>query len=212
MNAADVWINFAVEGEIDEAVARKLILHVGAIPGTVYGKQGKSHLRKRIAGYNQAARNQPWLVLVDLDRCSCAPALVQKWVPQPSPYLCLRVAVYEVEAWLLADSHNLANFLGVPQSRIPHAPEQLGDPKKEMVNLASQSRKRDIRRDMVPAPGAGQQVGAAYSARLIEFVEKYWDIHQAASRSPSLQRAIDCLTRLTQQYRSFMCTSPASAP
>jgi hypothetical protein len=203
MNAADVWINFAVEGEIDEAVARKLILHVGAIPGTVYGKQGKLYLRERVAGYNQAAKGQPWLVLVDLDRCSCAPALVQNWVSQPSPYLCLRVAVREVETWLLADSHNLAHFLGVPPSRIPHAPEQLSDPKKLMVTLASQSRKRDIRRDMVPAPDAGQQVGAAYSARLIEFVEKHWDILQAVSHSPSLQRAIDCLKRVIQQYCSF---------
>jgi hypothetical protein len=206
MNATDVWINFAVEGEIDEAVARKLILHVGAIPGTVYGKQGKSHLRERIAGYNQAAKGMVWLVLVDLDHCSCAPALVQNWVSQLSPYLCLRVAVREVEAWLLADAHNLAHFLGVSPSRIPNNPEQVSDPKKEIVTLASQSRKRDIRRDMVPAPDAGQGVGAAYSPRLIEFVENHWDIEQAASRAPSLQRAIDCLTRVTERYRSFLST------
>jgi len=212
MSVVDIWINFAVEGEIDEAVARKLIQHIGALPGTGFISGGKQNLRKRVAGYNQAAMRQPWLVLVDLDHCSCAPTLVQKWVPQPSPYLCLRVAVREVEAWLLADSHNLAQFLGVPPNCIPHSPEQIGDPKNEMVNLASQSRKRAIRKDMVPTPNTGQQVGAAYSARLIEFVERHWDIQQAASRSPSLQRAIDCLTRLTQQYRSFLSTVPATAP
>jgi ribosomal protein L25 (general stress protein Ctc) len=35
----------AVEGIVDEAVARRLIREAGGIPGPVYGKNGKQHLR-----------------------------------------------------------------------------------------------------------------------------------------------------------------------
>ncbi|HXF47064.1 MAG TPA: hypothetical protein VNK91_13190, partial [Burkholderiaceae bacterium] len=61
-------ISAAVEGSTDEAIVCKLIAHVGAQPGPVYGRQGKAHLRQKIGGYNRAANHTPWLVLVDLDR------------------------------------------------------------------------------------------------------------------------------------------------
>ena len=48
----------AVEGIVDEAVARRLVREVGANPGAVYGKKGKAHLRGRLSGYNQAAELQ----------------------------------------------------------------------------------------------------------------------------------------------------------
>ncbi len=211
MNTVEVWVNIAVEGKTDEAVACRLIRHVGALPGKVYVADGKENLRKRVPGYNQAAKGQPWLVLVDLDRCSCAVALLQKWVPQPSPYLCMRVAVRMVEAWLLADATNIADFLGVPVSRVPSAPEQLSDPKQEIVALAAQSRRRAIREDMVPNTGIGQRVGTAYTARLIEFIENHWDITQAASHAPSLQRSINCLTRVIQRHRFTLSGTPFSA-
>lgn len=204
MNAVEVWIKVAVEGAVDEAVARKLIQHIGAQADTVYVNYGKQRLLEKVAGYNQAAKGQPWLVLVDLDRCSCAVALLQKWAPQPSPYLCLRVAVRMVEAWLLADTDHIADFLGVSANRIPNNPEQLSDPKQELVALAAQSHKRAIREDMVPNPSAGQKVGSGYSARLIEFVENHWDITQAVRHAPSLQGAVGCLARIVQRYRSFL--------
>jgi hypothetical protein len=36
-----------------------------------------------------------------------------------------------------------------------------------VVELARYSRRRDIREDMVPRPGSGRSVGAAYTSRLI---------------------------------------------
>lgn len=204
MNTVEVWVNIAVEGKTDEAVARRLIRHVSALAGTVYVADGKEKLHERVSGYNQAAKGQPWLTLVDLDRCNCAPALVQKWVPNPSPYFCLRVAVREVEAWLLADAKNLAHFLGVSVNLVPSDPETVNDPKQKIVALAAQSRKRAIREDMVPDSNAGQKVGSGYSARLIEFVENHWDIMQAAQYAPSLQRAVDCLNRIVHRYRALL--------
>ena len=191
-------VSAAVEGIVDEAVVRTVIAHTGAVAGDVYGKQGKEYLRQKIAGYNNAARRSPWIVLVDLDReQECPPPLLNAWLAQPAPNLCFRVAVREVEAWLMADVERLAAFLRVARNTIPANPEGLDDPKTAMVNLARSSKRMAIREDMTPRPGSGRQVGPAYSSRLIEFVSSFWRPDVAAMRSDSLRRAIDCLRRLT---------------
>jgi hypothetical protein len=195
-----VIISAAVEGIVDEAVVRKLIVEAGGHPGTVYGKKGKSSLRRQIQGYNNAARQLPWMVLVDLDcDAECAPPLCQEWVPDPAPNLCFRVVVREVEAWLMADAESLASFLSVGRSRIAVDPEQLQEPKEEMVTLARRSRRRDIREDMVPREGSGRSVGPAYASRLIEYVETLWRPGVAITHAESLRRAMRCLQRLIRK-------------
>ncbi|NMC21518.1 MAG: hypothetical protein GYA33_13985 [Thermogutta sp.] len=193
-------INAAVEGPTDEAVAVRLIHHVGAKAGTVYGKKGKPHLHARVSGFNRAARHAPWLVLVDLDQdAQCAPPLKTAWLPDPAPQLCFRIAVRAVESWLLADAERIAEFMAVARSRVPANPEGLPDPKVELVNLARRSRRKDIREDMVPREDSGRPVGPAYTSRLIEFVEQYWRPTEAAKRADSLARAIRCLERLVEE-------------
>ncbi|MDA8051500.1 MAG: hypothetical protein M0002_16115 [Rhodospirillales bacterium] len=190
-------ISAAVEGAVDEAVLRRVVAKSGGTLATVYGKQGKHHLRQRIAGYNNAARHAPWIVLVDLDReADCAPPLRQKWLPGPAPHLCFRIAVRAVESWLLADADALAAFLGVARSKVPSQPEALADPKSAMVTLARGSRRRDIREDMVPRPESGRAVGPAYASRLIEFAASHWQPAVAAGRAESLHRACRSLCRL----------------
>lgn len=195
-----VFITGAVEGDVDEAVVRRLIEHVGAATRAIYGRNGKSHLQRRVASYNQAARLSPWIVLVDLDHDEdCAPPLRQSWLPKPSPYMCFRVAVRQVEAWLLADRERLARFLSVDVTRIPQDPDSVENPKLTMVALAKRSRRRDIREDFVPRPGSARIVGPAYTARLIEFAigrKTGWRPEVAARFSESLNRALRCLRRI----------------
>ncbi len=192
-----VTICAAVEGIVDEAVAHKLIIEAGGFPGTVYGKCGKAFLHQKIQGFNNAARSWPWLVLVDLDNdAACAPTLCSQWVPCLAPNLCFRVAVREVEAWLMADADTLAPFLGVRKNRIPADPEKLNDPKTEMVNLARCSRRGAIRKDMVPREGSGRSVGPAYASRLIEYVQTSWRPDAASGQAESLRRAIVGLRRI----------------
>ena len=197
-----VFITAAVEGYVDEAVARRLIEHVGGTPGPVYGRNGKPYLRQRIANYNHAARRSPWIVLVDLDHdAECAPPLCSAWLPNPSPYMCFRVAVRQVESWLLADRERLAKFLAVSTAKIPYVPEAINNPKNTVIELARQSRRREIREDMVPRPGSARAVGPAYTARLIEFViggERGWRPDVAARHSESLNRSLRCLVRIVQ--------------
>ena len=198
MVPAATAISAAVEGALDEAVVGRLVRHVGATLGTVYGKNGKPFLRDSIAGYNNAARHAPWLVLVDLDADDhCAPPVLAHWLPDPAPRMCFRLAVRSVEAWLMGDAEPLAAFVGVARHRVPRAPETLAHPKQSMINLARLSRRRDIRQDFVPRPASRRTEGPAYTSRLIEYATDYWRPDVAAGRADSLRRPIECLQRLS---------------
>jgi hypothetical protein len=177
---------------VDEAVARKLVTSVGATPSRTYGREGKAHLAQRLSGYDRAARFAPWFVLMDLDRDECAPRLRADLLPQQSARMCFRVAVREVESWLLADRDGMANFLRVARNRVPTAPDDLEDPKLSIVNAARHSRAAAIRADMIPRPGSGRAAGPAYPSRMAEFVA-VWQLELAAAASDSLGR---CLARL----------------
>jgi hypothetical protein len=116
--------------------------------------------------------------------------------------MCFRVAVRELEAWLMSDRQRIASFLGVSIAKVPRAPETLDYPKETMVDLARQSRSRDIREDMVPRPGSGRHVGPAYAARMIEYATSFdrgWRPEVAADHAPSLRRAREALARLIKQ-------------
>lgn len=193
-------ISAAVEGLLDEAVVKRLILQVGAESGPVYGKNGKSSVRNKINGYNMAARFSPWLALVDLNHeAECAPPLKAAWLPNPAPLMCFRVAVREIEAWLLADRERFSSFFKIPLPIIPTNPESISDPKKEVVLLAAKSGQSEIHKDMVPRPESGRMVGPAYTSRLIEFVSNRkmgWRPEQAAKVSDSLRRCLAALGRL----------------
>lgn len=191
----------AVEGVLDEAVLRRLAADAGIHMGVVFGRSGKPHLRDRIAGYNQAARFSPWIVLLDLDHdFDCAPSLCAEWLPNPTDHMRFRVAVREIESWLLADRAGIAAFLGVPMRMVPSAVDDLDDPKRTLVEIARNSRRRAIREDMVPRPGSGASIGPAYTSRLVEFVQMgkrgRWQPASAAESSPSLSRCIRALAEL----------------
>lgn len=196
-----VIIQGAVEGPLDEAVLRQLIRYAAGLPGTVYGKQGKSQLLQRLRAYNQAARSSPWAILIDLDQdADCAPPFLSRHIPQPSAQMCCRVAVRSIEAWLLADREHLAKFLDVAFAKIPQNPEALANPKQTLVELARHSQSRDVREDLVPRPSSGRSVGSAYVSRLIEFIKadkNGWRPDVAAKHSDSLYRCLHCLRRLT---------------
>jgi hypothetical protein len=108
----------AVEGDLDEALLRRILGGVGMSLGVVYGRKGKRFLLEAVKGFNNAAQYSPWVVLVDLDHdCDCAPPCVRKWLARPAAHMCFRVAVRSVEAWLLADRED-KSALGNPSSLV----------------------------------------------------------------------------------------------
>jgi len=190
-------VQCAVEGDLDEVVARRLLGHVALNCGTVYGLMGKQHLRQRVQGYAAAAKRVPWFVLVDLDdEAVCAGALVADWLADQPPMMRFRVAVREVEAWLLADRVALARFLSVSRDAIPRMADELVDPKEILVSVSRRSRSRAIRDGMSPRPDSGRTIGPLYVAELTRFVREHWDVDAAARASDSLARCLAALSSL----------------
>ncbi len=197
-----VFITAAVEGITDEAVLKRICQHVGVQTASVYGKTGKHSLLNRLTGYNNSARYRHWVILLDLDNDgNCAPDILPRWLPHPSPLMCLRVAVRKLEAWILSDAERIAQFLGISQAHIPPDPALLPNPKATLISLATRSRRSDIRDDLVPRPGSGQAVGPAYASRLIEFAynrDSGWRPEVAETRSDSLRRCVAAIRHLVE--------------
>lgn len=188
-------VSVAVEGPTDTEVVSRLFAWLGIGLGTVYGEHGKAYLDGKLGAWNAAAKFAPWLVVRDLDHdADCAPTLVAKLLPAPSPFMCFRVPVRTVDAWLLADRERLASFLVVPVTAVPDDPDSLSDPKREIVNLARTSKRREVRDDLVPHLGMTAKVGPAFGARMIEFARKHWRPSVAVHSSKSLSRAVAALT------------------
>lgn len=189
-------ITAVVEGTSDEGVVRALLHHCGLELGILLGGKGKGYIRKNIENYNKAARSMPWFVLVDLDNPDdCPTQIVRDWLPSRSSLLLLRIAVVEAESWMLADRERMADFLAVSPAKLPHNPDEIRNPKQFVVNLARNSRKRDVREAMVPRPGSGTPVGPNYASDVRDFGETMWRPAVAAEHSPSLAR---CIRRLQE--------------
>lgn len=100
----------------------------------------------------------------------------------------MRIAVRETEAWLLADRTRAAQWLGVPEARIPSDVEALPDPKQALIELARGSRLARIRADVVPRGSA--RIGPGYVDQVREFCRELWRPETAARSSPSLLRCL----------------------
>jgi hypothetical protein len=197
-------VNLATEDELSETVLRRLLDSSGrayAI-GVAYGRTGFGYLRRTITGWNRAARFVPFIVLADLDRCTCPAELIDDWLSEPRhPNLLLRVAVREVEAWLLADRANLARYLRVSEKWIPADPDALPDPKATLVNAARRSKSKEVRERIAPKRGSTAKQGRDYNSCLAEFVHMDWNIEEAAARSNSLHRTVARLGSFTPAWR-----------
>jgi hypothetical protein len=194
-------VTAAVEGISDEAVVRRLLEHVGLEAGPIHISDGKRQLDRRLRGYNHAARFTPWIILRDLDSdADCAPTLAGRLVPEPAAGLLLRIPVRTVEAWLLADRKGVARYLGLRESEIPANPESLARPKRTLVDLARRSPRPAVRQDMVPEPQLSAEVGRAYTARLIEFAARHWDLEAAAHGADSLARCLKSSAGLARSW------------
>lgn len=190
-----------VEGDTDIPVVSALAASTGWTVATWLDMAGKDRLDECVRDFNRAARSNPWFVLRDLDQdAECAPTFVKASGLRPSRFMVFRLAVRQVEAWLLADAAALASFLHVPERRLPRDPDAEEDPTRTLVQLARRSTRRSIHRGMVPRAGFSAQVGPEYEAMLIEFATNHWSLERACARSPSLARARRALRELAGRW------------
>ena len=187
----------AVEDELSEAISAKILNSFGIEIRIVLREGGNAYLRQKAPELNRSASGMDIFLLTDLDSSKvCPPGLIRSWIEgTPNPRFFFRVAVMEVESWLMADRTGFANFLSIPIHRIPFPTDDILKPKEFLVSLARRSRKRRLRDELVPEPGAKIPVGYGYNTRLMEFIREHWDLERAASVSPSLKRTVDRLTQ-----------------
>ncbi|WP_197673209.1 hypothetical protein [Leptolyngbya sp. O-77] len=116
------------------------------------------------------------------------------WLPCPKhPNLIFRVAVVEVEAWLLAHREAFAEFLGISVNLIPHNIDSEPDPKRLLIELTKRSRRRSLRDAIVPPQGSTAKIGRDYNGQLIQFVNQNWQANTARACSRSLDRAMNAI-------------------
>jgi len=113
--------------------------------------------------------------------------------------MCLRLAVRQVEAWLLADRDAIARHFHL-RRQVPDRPELEADPKVVLVNLCRTSRRRDVREGMVPREASGRAIGPEYVALVRDFAANGWDPLRARPNAPSLDRAIRAIERMRQLF------------
>ena len=183
-------IAIATEDALSEAIARRLIADIPtpyAIQHSL-GKQGNGYLRSKMGSWCQMAQYRVMLVLTDLDRANCLVEFRDQWlVADPPQNLLLRIAVREVESWVLADHVAMRALIGA-KGVLPAAPDELLDPKQSLLKLAK-SAPKNIREDLLKTIDGNLAQGLGYNARLTEWVRSEWSPQRASERSPSLLRA-----------------------
>ena len=194
-------ITLAVEDNLSRSVARKLIYEYLPATEIVDELVAGGSIKSRIASLNHRARYiGPVLALADLDRpTNCPASLVGEYTTglTVEPRMLIRVAVLEVESWILADRERIADWMGVAASVVSRNPEGLDDPKRSLVQLAGRSRYRRLRESIAPANVLGtSRTGPDYNETMGEFVARHWDPEVARRNAPSLDRAITRIAAL----------------
>jgi hypothetical protein len=171
-------------------------------PGFPANQRGFGQIKSRVDALVQMAeKGLTTLVVTDLDTRECAPTLLSEWfgfdvnaraIPEK---LWFRVAEREVEAWLLADHHELGRFLDISAANFRLPPDALDDPKQFLLNVVRAKCHKNRFREMLPQGNA--RIGTAYNGLLCDFIVNHWCPIRAADRSPSLSRALDRLRQFS---------------
>ncbi len=194
-------IAVVAEDQLTQAVLHKCISE--ALPtysvARTEVKGGRGNVQRELGAYAALAHVMPVLIGIDLDGDDCAPTLLGNWgrLP-PQEGLLLRVAVREVESWVLADQRRVASFVGAAPNEVPKRPDDLSDPKRSLLELVRTHGGSDLKADLVPRnyDASYPRIGPAYNLRMCAFVAKKWRPHVAREKSESLERAMVALEQL----------------
>jgi len=193
-------IAIVAEDRLTQAVLQKCVQHALPRFRVVRSevKHGRGNVQRELAAYSKLSQIMPVLVGVDLDGDECAPSLLANWLANaPLPGLLVRVAVREVESWVLADRRRTSAFLGAVPDDITKSPDDLGDPKRALLDLARARASAELKRDLIPRNFAQYpRIGPAYNLQMCKFVEDRWRPHVAQRRSDSLARAIRAMASI----------------
>lgn len=192
----------ATEDQLSEAIALRLIAEIESPHYITHSlrKGGFGYLRSKMGSWRQMAEHQVMVVLTDLDRANCLLEFRDTWLAnQPLPKtLLFRVAVREVESWVLADHVAMRELIGAT-GVLPARPDELTDPKQVLLQLAKGAPK-PMREELLKTIDGNLSQGLGYNARLTAWVASRWSPQRAAERSPSLARARIRLREVVDVY------------
>lgn len=194
--------SLATEDELSETIGLRLLEEHGVTPTQCLRRGGYGYLRSKMSNWIALAKLHPVVLLTDLDQMACPVQLRVDWFKnkQLPTSLCFRIAVREVEAWLLADPAAINTLFG-KSVKLPLAPEHLPDPKRTLLQLVDSKGSRDLKEDMIRVESGVLKQGVGYNARLSGIVRTAWDPVRAAERAPSLARARVRLDELARAVR-----------
>lgn len=201
-----IRVGLATEDELSEAIGKCLISKIIGISSEnidPYRDSGSGYLSSKMDTWCQMANRKIMVVLTDLDNGLCANALRQKWLNKRKepPNLLLRVAVREIESWVIADHEALKAWFEI-KSHVDPEPDKLPNPKQYLLKLAKDKAPKAIREDLVQIREKTQlRQGIGYNAKLTEWVRTKWSPERAASRSPSLSRTNQRLREVLARNR-----------
>jgi hypothetical protein len=192
-------VALATEDALSEAVGLRLLGEHAVLKQDeplLLRKGGFGYLRSRMDSWKQMAQQRLVVLITDLDKVDCPVRLLDDWLGAGCvcpENLIFRIAVREVESWLLADHHGLAQLLG-QKIKPPSSPDMLPDPKQHLLGLAKKA-PRAVKEDLLARDGVIARQGLGYNHRLVNWVKTEWCPQRAEDRSPSLARTRHALNQ-----------------
>jgi hypothetical protein len=196
-----IQISFVYEDILEKDVIDKIIKTFFSskyiISNYTCGR-GFGWIKKNINVYNKASARMTYLVVVDLDNASCPIKIIQEWLDdEKGENLLFRIAVREIESWIVADVQNFSKFLHIREKKLRKDVDEIPDPKKYIFDLVKES---NIRQLSGICPKGTARIGDDYNEKLTKFVKSSWNPEFAMDNSSSLKRTIKSLERYTPRY------------
>lgn len=196
------YIHLVVEDELTFHVTQS-VFHF-ALPEQKFKfiemiKGGKGKIKTKLAEYNRSAKKLSFCLVIDLDDNECAPSLIDQWFKfAKNERLFFRVAVKEIEAWVLADYKNFSKFLNVSpdviKKKIPNLEaDNILDPKETLLQITNAKSKIARKENIVFVSEGKFYQGSAYNSEMSNFIHSFWNVKFAAQNSNSLQKAIKAI-------------------
>lgn len=218
---ADIYAFAYVEDEATKAVLNKILSFVNGKsdnrfcmqPGFPSITRGFGKLKKTAKSFVDTTRNGCWAIFItDLDNIDSIQSLCNEWFSLPCfrllpPQMVFRVAVREVESWIMADVQGISEFFNIHESNFSDDPDSLPDPKQYLLNLIRRKCRKKVFQNMLPEDN--QCIGIEYNPQLKKFINQNWDIERAMAKSTSLQRAVICLQN---KLDNFTCDQHQRTP
>jgi hypothetical protein len=194
-------INIVCEDDCSEGTISKIIaMRQDFEIDTVYKKRGRNYISENINFFNDSAEGTVYIILADLDFDECAPKLVNDWLNENKHHnLILRIAVPEVESWLIADTQNFSRYFNIPKEEIREDVEDLHDAKEYLFFLIRKYCKKDIQDDILPK--GTSTTGKGYNKRMLKYISSYWKPYNAQKNSDSLFRCIKEISNFNPHFK-----------